>query len=196
MQFSFVADHWQYLSSLGVIALASLLPNALPGVSRHVRNTALSFVLVALALLTARQCFIYKSEGTVWRDTLIKNPKCWLAHNNLGVGLMECGVSGEAEEHFRAAVRLNSSYYQEEENLGDALLARNQVEEAAWHIDRTIEINPTYAHSHWNKALILARQAKLDEAYEIVDQGLQQRPIYLAGVNAFAWLLATSPDER
>src|SRR5439155_1574708 len=26
--------------------------------------------------------------------------------------------------------------------------------------------------------------------------GLQQRPIYLAGVNAFAWLLATSPDER
>jgi hypothetical protein len=64
------------------------------------------------------------------------------------------------------------------------------------HVDRSIEINPTYAASHWNMALILARQAKSDEAYEIVDQGLQQRPIYLAGVNAFAWLLATSPDER
>jgi hypothetical protein len=25
---------------------------------------------------------------------------------------------------------------------------------------------------------------------------LQQRPIYLPGVNAFAWLLATSPDEQ
>ena len=59
-----------------------------------------------------------------------------------------------------------------------------------------IEINPTYAASHWNKALILARQVKSDEAYEIVDQGLQQRPIYLAGVDAFAWLLATFPDER
>jgi tetratricopeptide (TPR) repeat protein len=76
------------------------------------------------------------------------------------------------------------------------LLARNQVEEAARHIDRSIQINPTFAASHWNKALVLARQAKSDEAYEIVDQGLQQRPIYLAGVNAFAWLLATSPDER
>ncbi len=195
-QFSFVADHWQYLSSLGVIALASALPNTLSGVNCHVRNVALGFVLVTLALLTARQSFIYDSQDTLWRDTLIKSPKCWLAHNNLGVDLTERGVLREAEEHFRAAVRFNSRYYEAENNLGEILLARNQVEEAARHIDRSIEINPTFAASHWNKALILARQAKSDEAHEIVDQGLQQRPIYLAGVNAFAWLLATSPDER
>jgi hypothetical protein len=196
MQFSFVADHWQYLSSLGVIALASALPNTFSGVNCHVRNVALGFVLVTLALLTARQSFNYDSKDTLWRDTLIKNPNCWLAHNNLGVDLTERGLLGEAEEHYRAAVRLNPRYYEAENNLGEALLARNQVEEAARHINRSIEINPTYAASHWNQALVLARQAKSDEAYEIVDQGLQQRPIYLAGVNAFAWLLATSPDER
>jgi protein O-mannosyl-transferase len=196
MQFSFVADHWQYLSSLGVIALASALPNTFSGVNCHVRNVALGFVLVTLALLTARQSFIYDSNDTLWRDTLIKNPNCWLAHNNLGVDLTERGLLGEAEEHYRAAVRLNPRYYEAENNLGEALLARNQVEEAARHINRSIEINPTYAASHWNQALVLARQAKSDEAYEIVDQGLQQRPIYLAGVNAFAWVLATSPDER
>jgi tetratricopeptide (TPR) repeat protein len=195
-QFSFVADHWQYLSSLGVIASASAFPNLLSGVSRHVRSAALGFILVALALLTARQSFIYDSQDTLWRDTLLKNPKCWLAHNNLGVDLTERGVLREAEEHFRAAAGFNSRYYEAENNLAEILLARNQVEEAARHIDRSIEINPTFAASHWNKALILARQAKSDEAYEIVDQGLQQRPIYLAGVNAFAWLLATSPDEH
>jgi len=195
-QFSFVADHWQYLSSLGVIALASAFPNLLSGVSRNVRSAALGFILVALALLTARQSFIYTSKDTLWRDTLLKNPNCWLAHNNLGVDLMERGVLRGAEEHYRAAVRLNLRYYEAENNLGEALLARNQVEEAARHINRSIEINPTYAASHWNQALVLARQARSDEAYEIVDQGLQQRPIYLAGVNAFAWLLATSPDER
>ena len=195
-QFSFVADHWQYLSSLGVIALASAFPNLLSGVSRHVRSAALGFILVVLALLTARQSLTYKSKDTLWRDTLLKNPNCWLAHNNLGVDLIERGVLRGAEEHYRAAVRLNPRYYEAENNLAEALLARNQVEEAARHINRSIEINPTYAASHWNQALVLARQARSDEAYEIVDQGLQQRPIYLAGVNAFAWLLATSPDER
>ena len=30
-QFSFVADHWQYLSSLGVIALACVIPSILSG---------------------------------------------------------------------------------------------------------------------------------------------------------------------
>ena len=48
MQFSFVADHWQYLSSLGVIALASALPNTFSGVNCHVRNVA-GFVPAALA---------------------------------------------------------------------------------------------------------------------------------------------------
>jgi protein O-mannosyl-transferase len=196
MQFSFVADHWQYLSSLGVIALASTLFNTLSGLTRHVRNTALGFVLTTLALLTARQCLIYDSKDTLWSDTLIKNPTCWLAHNNLGADLTERGILRGAEEHYRTAVLLNPRYYEAENNLGEVLLARNQVEEAARHFDRSIEINPTYAASHWNKALILARQAKSDEAYEIVDQGLQQRPIYLAGVDAFAWLLATFPDER
>ena len=195
-QFSFVADHWQYLSSLGVIALASVIPSILSGVGRYVRSALLSFVLVALALLTARQSFIYKDQDTLWGDTLIKNPKCWMAHNNLGVDLTERGVLRGAEEHFRAAVRFNSRYYEAENNLGEILLARNHVEEAARHIDRSIEINSTFAASHWNKARVLARQAKSEEAYEIVDQGLQQQPIYLAGVNAFAWLLATSPDEH
>src|SRR5690242_4144854 len=195
-QFSFVADHWQYLSSLGVISLASVIPNAFSRVSRHVRSAVLGFVLVALGLLTARQSLIYKDQDTLWSDTLLKNPACWMAHNNLGVDLTERGVLRGAEEHFRAAVRFNPRYYEAENNLGEILLARNHVEEAARHIDRSIEINSTFAASHWNKARVLARQAKSEEAYEIVDQGLQQQPIYLAGINAFAWLLATSPDEH
>src|SRR5437868_12945939 len=55
-KFSFVADHWQYLSSLGVIALPSASPNVLSAVTRHVRNAALAFVLYVLALLPARPC--------------------------------------------------------------------------------------------------------------------------------------------
>jgi Tfp pilus assembly protein PilF len=196
LQFSFVADHWQYLSSLGVIALATIVPDLLSKLSRHTRTVTLTSVLAALALLSAKQCLVYESKDTLWRDTLLKNPACWLAHNNLGADLIERGALRGAEEHFRAAVQLNSRYYEAENNLGETLLARNRIEEAAAHIDRSLALNPAFAASHWNKALTLARQGIFQEAYEIVDQGLQQRPLYLSGVNDFAWLLATSSDEH
>src|SRR5437773_159821 len=113
----------------------------------HGRNTAFGFVLRIFALLTAPQSLIYDSKDTLWSDTLIKNPTCWLAHNNLGADLTERGISRGAEGHYRAAVRLNPRYYEAENNLGEVLLARNQVDEAARHFDRSIEINPTCAAS-------------------------------------------------
>jgi Flp pilus assembly protein TadD len=196
LQFSFVADHWQYLSSLGLISLASAVPGLLPLRNRVARAALLGLPIIALSVLTWRQCFIYQNMETLWRDTLTKNPDCWLAHNNLGVYLSEGRRVSEAEQHFREAIRLRPRYFEAQNNLGEAVLARGEVEEAEKYIDLSIEINPNYSASHWDKALVLARRGQRDEAYEIVQQGLQQRPIYLGGVNNFAWLLATAADER
>src|SRR5205814_2359107 len=60
MRFSFVADHWQYLASLGVIALAGAVPAALPIRDGRIRFMILATPIVVLAALSWRQCFEYK----------------------------------------------------------------------------------------------------------------------------------------
>jgi tetratricopeptide (TPR) repeat protein len=195
-QFSFVADHWQYLGSLGVISLASAVPQLLPFRTRSLRAICLLLPIVALGVLTWRQCPIYRNVETLWRDTLSKNWNCWIAQNNLGFVLKETGRFAEAEQHFRAAIEMKPRYGEAENNLGEALLAQDKVDEAGAHIDNSLRINPHYVAANWDKALVSLRQGKRDEAYAIVSEGLHQRSIYLPGLNNFAWLLATSRDPK
>ena len=94
-RYSFVSDHFQYLASMGPLALAgagivtgcSRLPatrrlSALPSTSRHgaVVTTPLvaicGLLLVSLGFLTWRQTAVYHILVTLYTGTLTKNPGC------------------------------------------------------------------------------------------------------------------------
>jgi tetratricopeptide (TPR) repeat protein len=195
-QFSYVADHWQYLASLCLISLAGTIGGRLHLTNRSTRLVVLGVPIVVLGLLTWRQCPIYRSAETLWRDTLAKNPDCWLAHHNLGVLLQTQNRFSEAEANFRSALQLRSDYYEAENNLGESLMMRDRLNEAGEHIDRSIALNPGYAASRWSRALLYARQRKKEEAYAIVQDGLSQPSVYLDGLNTFARFLATTEDSN
>jgi len=75
MRYSFVADHFQYLASLPLIALAAA------GATRLPRPQVIGAgVLLALGTLAWRQALVYRDAETIWRDTLAKDPDSSMAH--------------------------------------------------------------------------------------------------------------------
>ena len=76
MRFSFVADHFQYLASIGVITLiiasASLLFARLE--QAWMGKLLAGCVVTLLVMQTFRQGMIYKDLEVLWRDTLDKKP--------------------------------------------------------------------------------------------------------------------------
>lgn len=90
-RFSFVADHFNYLGSLGFIILYVALgayvlgrlgrPQRLPGA---VRIAAAAAPLLACGVLAHRQCSEYRNVLVLWERTLEKNPHAWIAMVNLG----------------------------------------------------------------------------------------------------------------
>ena len=86
--FSFVADHFQYLASLGIIAfIAGLLGRW---------NPALSIPVVAiLGVLTLLQSRMYSDSETLYRATIARNAACWMAYNNLGLVVSGQGRAAE-----------------------------------------------------------------------------------------------------
>ena len=132
-RYTFVADHYQYLASIGPIALASAgvasLAGAFKGSRQLIFGTALC-VIVTLAVLTWRQSAMYGDIETLWRTTLVRNPACWMAYNNLGNTLSQANRIPEAMDLFKESLRINPDNAEAYYNLGNALVQRGRTSEA------------------------------------------------------------------
>ncbi len=191
MLFSFVADHFQYLASIGPIALAAaglerlsrrigglgtrLIPRR-PPIAPTARIVIAAVVLAPFWALTFRQGRIYRDEATLWTDTLAKNPTAWIAHNNLGNLRLAEGNGEAAIEHYLAVTRLKPDYAVGYNNLGIALHRLRRADEAISQFDRAIELNPVYADAMHNLAFVLAGQGRKDEALGWASEAVRLKP--------------------
>lgn len=88
MRYTFVADHYVYIASVGLIVplvagMAKLLSRSSLHPPRWSIISSAALLLAGLAMLTWFQSRIYASAETLWADTLAKNPASWLARLHL-----------------------------------------------------------------------------------------------------------------
>jgi Tfp pilus assembly protein PilF len=166
MKYSFVADHFQYLASLGPIALVSALAArvAAPRIGPARRTLATALVLAALGSVSWRQAAVYRDAESLWRDTLAKNSRAWLAHNNLGMLLVRQGRAEEGARHLREAVDLAPDVLEPRLNLGEVLERQGRAAEALAVIAEAVRRHATSALAHHNLGTALAKRGRLDEA--------------------------------
>ncbi|UCE62831.1 MAG: tetratricopeptide repeat protein [Nitrospirota bacterium] len=168
MQFSFVADHFQYLASIGLIALfVALLWSGLEQyLPRRLGYTVGVVLLVVLATLVWRQGYIYKNLETLWRDTITKNPSSWMAHTNLGKELYHQNRFQEAIQHFYSALRLKPDYYLAHHNLGKVLTDQGRLDEAVHHYTESLRLANNYPNAHIGLGNVLLKQNRSGEAID------------------------------
>jgi len=179
MRFSFVADHFQYLASTGLIALGAAAAASFVFRSRPVlRGLLAAAVLCTLGALTWRQLPAYRNQETLWLDTLAKNPACWMARNNLGLQRMQAGRLEQAIEDFEAALAINPRHEKAHSNLGYAELQLGHVPEAIAHYEAALALKPDYPEVHNNLALALGQAGRSDDAIAHLEQALALEPRY------------------
>jgi Flp pilus assembly protein TadD len=171
--FSFVADHFQYLASIGIIALAAAGVASLP---RQLGLAVSLAVVPILALLTWKQSHLYADAETLYRATIRGNPACWMAYNNLSGLLISRDAGDEAKSLARKALELRPDYPEAHNNLALALARRGQSDEAIFHYRRAVELSPDYAEARNNLGFALAARGDLDEAISQYRKALESDP--------------------
>ncbi len=177
--FSFVADHFQYLACMGILApVAAGLTLGLARLPRGSGPVALSVLLLVLGTLTFRQSATYHDVFVLYETTLARNPACWMAHNNLGNALVDAGRADEAIAHFEAALKLRPDFAPGESNLGDQLTRIGRAAEAIPHLERAIQLQPNYAEAHNNLGVALIATGRAAEAIAEFRAALRFNPDY------------------
>jgi len=171
--FSYVADHWQYLASLGVVALAAAGLAAVPG--RPGRILA-GVLVLALGTLSFRQCGMYRDLPTLYQTTLERNPDSWMAQSNFANLLSQQGRPAEAIRHYEAAIRLAPTYPEIHYNLADALVKTGRSREAVGQYEEALRLRPDYAAAHANLGTTLVALGDPAAALPHFEQALRFRP--------------------
>ena len=178
-RYSFVGDHFQYLASLGPLALAAAgITTALDHFKKgkpFLEPVFCGTLLLVLGLLTWQQCGIYADVETLWRTTLARNPNSILANNNLGVILVRKGQLDEAIAHFQKALQDHPDDPETRNNLAVALakahgnyantlVQMGRDDEAMVEFRAALEIFSYFADARHSLAVILLNKGQVDEA--------------------------------
>jgi len=172
--YSFVADHFAYLASLAPIAL---LASALMRLPPRSRSVVIAVLLLSLGTLTWRQSSVYRSGEILYRTTIERNPKCWMAWNNLGfLQFADRSRNAEAIANFEQALRLRPAYAEAHSNLGLALTQAGRPAEAVPHLRESLRLKPGLYQVHNNLGIALASSGHADEALAAFRQAAAQNP--------------------
>lgn len=167
-RFSFVCDHFQYLASIGPLALAAAGITVAFVPFREgkpfMEPVFGAMLLLVLGGLTWRQAAVYRNSETLWRDTLAKNPDSWIAHDNLGSGLLETGRLDEAMDHFRKSIELNPNGVVAHNDYSVALRQRGRLDDAKLEACKALALAPNLVEPHINLVKILRQRGELNEA--------------------------------
>jgi protein O-mannosyl-transferase len=180
-RFSFVADHFQYLASLGLIALFVAVATAgarrLPGRPfRALTAVGCGVLLVVLGSATWSRAHVFADQERLWRDTLAKNPAAWMAHVNLGDLLLNNGRPAEAIPYLDRGLALKPDVPESYHSRGNAARAMGRPDEARTFYERSLQVDPRYAPAYNALGLLLLDQRKEVEAAEEFQRAARLRP--------------------
>jgi Flp pilus assembly protein TadD len=181
MRFSFVADHFQYLASIGIIAMAvagahALIQRRASARLRYAGYGVAALVLAILGTLTWVEQGKYENQETLWRDTIRKNPRAAIALNNLGSILAERGRHDEAVEYYSRALAVSPEDEEALINLGLALQEMGRLDEAIAQYGRALALNPRQAQAYNSLGIALVMQNNVRDGVTAFAQAIRVRP--------------------
>ncbi|MBZ5495807.1 MAG: tetratricopeptide repeat protein [Acidobacteriia bacterium] len=178
------ADRYTYIPSVGILLM--LAWGAADLFERRPRG---KYVLAGLATAACAACLIltwfqiqyWKDSASLFQHALRITADNQVAHNGLGVALVEQGKMDDAIWHYQEAIRIRPNYPEAHANLGDVYLRLRRTGEAIQQLSEAIRLNPDSPEARINLGIALGALGKTDDS---IAQLLEAVRIWPGSANA------------
>ncbi len=142
------------------------------------RSHAIITILAVLSLASATYLrnHVYRTELSIWQDTVAKAPHHAAAWHNVGLSYVNLGRSSEALPFLAKAFELAPNDSQMTSAYGSALLEAGDYEMARKHLAVAIQSNPKDHVALRNMGNLLLDTGKGAEAIDYCERALQLAP--------------------
>lgn len=203
-QFSYVADHFQYLAVLVFAAAVAggvqLISSRLPTVALGGLWAGAVAIIAAFATQAHAVARLYRDNETLFSVVIERQPDSWMAHEVLATTLAKSGRSAAAIEQYHEVIRINPAYPDAYHGLAIEIGKdpARRAESLALYV-KALELRPHYLEAHYNYGLALAMDpARRGEAIEHLKVAVGLKPSFTEAQVALANLLmkdrATLPE--
>jgi tetratricopeptide (TPR) repeat protein len=173
-----MADRYSYIPLIGLFVAIAWGGAAAGARWPRIRGWLAAVAVAALVVcggLTWRQTGYWRSSTSLFEHALAVTRDNYVAHNNLGVLLLDGGDLAGAESHFAEAVRIKPNYPDGLGNLATCRQRQGRLAEAEDLFARSLKSRPTAA-VHYDLAILLAQEGKIEEAYAHYEAALRLKP--------------------
>jgi tetratricopeptide (TPR) repeat protein len=181
-----LADRYTYLPSIGIaIMLAWGIPFLFPreDMRKKILFPAGIACLVIMAVLTWQQCGYWKNSIELWNHALQVTKDNYIAHNSLGVALIDEGKIEEAIDHYNKAIHMNHNYIIAYNNRGLSHLKLGLYQKALDDFNEAMRLKPDFADPYNNRGFAYAKLAQYQLAIEDFNKAIGLKPDYAEACN-------------
>lgn len=181
----YMADHWIYLSSVGVFLLLG------DGILSLFRNKNLKIFAVVLAVAamifygysTVKYNELWKNPILFYASTLKYSPNSERTNASLAMLYSEVGRKKDAIVLYKKAIEINPYYRDPYINLGNLYMEMRDGAKAIELYKKAIEIMPDFAEAHYILAQIYYKYGEYGLAIQYCDKarglGYKINPVFL-----------------
>lgn len=183
MKFSWIADHFQYLASMGILVFIAM---GLGKIKHHCPRVGLLLIVLIIGGLTFRtraQVPVYQNTQTLWEHVVAHNSSSWAAKNNLGTLYANAGHQAKALSLFRQSLVLNRQQTKANENMGSYYYKQQQWQLAAFYYQTCLQREPGNVSIRLKLVTTLRRGGKRQQALKQAAQCVKRHPQF-----AQAWV--------
>lgn len=162
-----VADRYTYVPLIGLfIMIAWGIPDLLAGLRlrKQILTVSAISLILALSFVSWKMTGHWKNSLTIFAHSVNVTQNNHIAHNNLGIALLNQGKVNAAAYHFSRALEIKPGFAKAYNNLGLCLSKQGRLGEAVNQFSKAVQLDPKYEKAFYHLGNAYLKMGELKEA--------------------------------